>query len=325
MKILFISSGNKGKGINPIIINQGEALAKAGVEVEYYPIVGKGIRGYLRNVLPLRKHVRINHYDAIHAHYSLTAFAASLAGCKHLVVSLMGSDVKASKQYKNIIKLFAKLFRWKTIIVKSKDMYDSLGMPEAVIIPNGVDFDRFKPLEQTECQRQLGWDTNKKHILFPANPSRPEKDFALAQAAVEMIEKTMYEQVEIHVFENVPNDQTPIHYNAADVVLMTSKWEGSPNAIKEAMTCCIPIVSTDVGDVRERLEVRGKREELIEGCYVAESREPEELAELLVKALGKGKDNGDKFRTDGRQRIEEMGLKNEIVAQKLIDLYQKSL
>lgn len=309
MKVLFVSSGNKGTGLNPIIKNQGEALVKAGVEVVYYPIVGKGIKGYLKNVMPLRKHIRANHYDAVHAHYSLTAFAVSLAGRRDLVVSLMGSDVKASKRYKTIIKCFAKLFRWKTIIVKSRDMYASLGMSEAMIIPNGVDMERFRPIEQADCQKQLGWNSEHRHILFPANPARPEKDYALAEAAVEIVRKKIDQTIDIHVFENVPNEETPYHYNAADVVLMTSKWEGSPNAIKEAMACRRPIVSTNVGDVAERLCG-------VEGCYVAESRKPEELAELLAKALAFGK------RTEGGKKIENDGLTNDKVAERLMEIYR---
>ncbi|MCQ2339170.1 MAG: glycosyltransferase family 4 protein [Paludibacteraceae bacterium] len=309
MKVLFVSSGNKLNGINPIILNQGNALIHAGVEVEYYPIVGKGFLGYMKNILPLRRYIRANRFDAVHAHYSLTAFAVSLARCKNLVVSLMGSDVKASKKYKAVIKCFAFLFRWKTIIVKSQDMYNSLRMHKAVIIPNGVDLDRFKPLDKSDCLCKLGWDKNKVNILFPANPNRPEKDFALAQRAVDVLTQQVGTPIDIHVFENVPNDQTPYYYNAADVVLMTSKWEGSPNAIKEAMACGCPIVSVDVGDVAERTAG-------LEGCFVSNSRDPKELADLLSRALAYGK------RTDGRKLIVNSGLTNDLVAQKLIQIYQ---
>jgi len=82
------------------------------------------------------------------------------------------------------------------------------------------------------------------------------------------------------------------------------------------MACGLPIVSVDVRDVRERVEIRGKNEELLEGCYVAESREPKEIAELLEKALKFGK------RTEGRRRIEEMGLRNEKVAKNLVEIYK---
>lgn len=302
MKVLFIVSGNHG-AVSPVVKNQGDALAEAGVDVEYYLIKGKGIRGYLRNIYPLKQYIRNHSFDAVHAHYSMTAFAATLAGVRPLVVSLMGSDVKATKWYKFLIKLFAALGGWKTIIVKSSDMYNSLGIKRAIVIPNGVNLKRFEPMDKETCQKQLGWE-NGKHILFPANPARQEKDFALAEKAVGNFSA---ECLILHAFENVPNEQTPIWYNAADVVLMTSKWEGSPNAIKEAMACDRPIVTTNVGDVIERLQS-------LEGCYIAKTREPEELAELLKQAMTYG-------RTQGRERIMQDGLANELVAERIVEIY----
>lgn len=339
MKILFVASANKGT-MTPVVKNQAEALIAEGVQVDFFEIRGKGFRGYMRNVNPLRQHLRTHQYDAIHAHYSLSAFAASLAGAKPLIVSLMGSDVKAAGWYKFIIRFFAFLFRWKAIIVKSNDMYRSLGMKRAVVIPNGVNLDRFRPMDKTECQKKLGWQTtnhkrqttNDKyiHILFPANASRPEKDYALAEAAVAAANQhlsfvignlsendepqttnhklqTTNTHVILHAFSNTPNEETPYWYNAADVVLMTSKWEGSPNAIKEAMACCRPIVATNVGDIAERTSG-------VEGCFVAQSREPQELARLLQQAIAFAD-------TKGREQIIADGLDAHEVNGKLIQLY----
>lgn len=315
MKILFIASGNHGAP-SPVIQNQGDALVSEGVIVDYFLIKGKGIKGYLRNVMPLRKYMKVHQYDAIHAHYSLSAFVASLAGIKPLVVSLMGSDVKAAGWYKFIIRLFAWLFRWKAIIVKSNDMYRSLGIRRAIIIPNGVNMDRFQPMDKTECQKRLGWTNNKqqttnaiRHILFPADASRPEKDFALAEAAVKITnhKSQITNHVVLHPFDNTPNTETPYWYNAADVVLMTSKWEGSPNVIKEAMACSRPIVAVNVGDIAERTSG-------VEGCYVAQSREPQELASLIEKAL-------TFTQTKGRERIIADGLDRHDINQKLINVY----
>ena len=301
IKVLFIASGNHG-AVSPVVGNQADALLSEGVELEWYLLKGKGIRGYLKNVKPLRRYLKEHKYDAIHAHYSLSAFVASLAGAKLLVVSLMGSDVKAAGWYKFIIRLFAAFGGWKSIIVKSNDMYRSLGIRRAIIIPNGVNMERFKPMDKSDCQKRLGWDASKKHILFPANASRPEKDYALAEAAVAHIPNA-----ELHAFENTPNTETPYWYNAADVALMTSKWEGSPNAIKEAMACSRPIVATNVGDIAERTGG-------VEGCFVAQSRDPQELASLIEKALAFTK-------TEGRERIIEDQLDRHIINQRLIEVY----
>jgi len=314
-KIIFVASGNHG-AVGPVVKNQGDALVSEGIEIEYYLIRGKGIKGYLRNVEPLHQFMQTHTFDAIHAHYSLSAFVASLAGAKSLVVSLMGSDVKAAGWYKFIIRLFARLFRWKAIIVKSNDMYQELGINRAIVIPNGVNLERFILLNKQECQKRLGWNQEKKHVLFPANASRPEKDFALAKEAVALlqsdfrlkIEDLRFDGVELHAFENTPNEETPYWYNAADVVLMTSKWEGSPNAIKEALACSRPTVTTKVGDVEERMSE-------VDGTFVAQSRDPQELAELLKSALTYSS-------TKGRERIIADGLDAHEINKKLIALYK---
>jgi len=308
LKVLFVASGNHGAP-SPVIQNQGDALVSEGVIVDYFLIKGKGIKGYLRNVMPLRKYLKEHKYDAIHAHYSLSAFVASLAGIKPLVVSLMGSDVKAAGWYKFIIRLFAWLFRWKAIIVKSNDMYRSLGIKRAIIIPNGVNMERFQPMDKTECQLRLGWQTANtiSHILFPAASSRPEKDYPLAEAATKLAIINHQSEIVLHAFDNTPNTETPYWYNAADVVLMTSKWEGSPNVIKEAMACSRPIVAVNVGDIAERTSG-------VEGCYVAQTRDPEELASLIEKAL-------TFTQTKGRERIIADGLDSHDVNHRLIEVY----
>ena len=306
MKVLFVGSGNHGK-VSPILKSQGDSLASAGIEMDYFLIKGKGVKGYLQQIKPLKRYVENNRFDVIHAHYSMSAFVVSLAFLNPVVVSLMGSDVKSTWLYKILIRTFARVFSWKDIVVKSQDMYEDLKIRRAIVIPNGVNLELFKPLDKNSCRRSLGWDAEKKHVLFPANPSRPEKDFALAQKSISLLDGN----VEIHVFEQVEHQKTPLYFNASDMVLLTSKWEGSPNVIKEAMACGCPIVSVDVGDVRERIAG-------VSGCYVSETRNPEELVDLIKKAFDfEGK-------TTGREKIINDCLDNSQVAQKLIAIYEKT-
>lgn len=301
MKILFVSSGNKG--MSPVVYNQGESLRCQGVLVDYYLIKGKGVLGYLSNVRKLRALLHNKKYDVVHAHYSLSAFVATLANAHPLVVSLMGSDVKQRWGYRVLIRLFAFLFSWRKIIVKSEDMRNSLNMKRTMVIPNGVDLHRFRVLDRQTCCAKLGWNPAKKHVLFPANKKRPEKNFQLLEEAVEKLD----DEVELHWFNNVANEETPYWYNAADVVVMASLWEGSPNAIKEAMACCRPVVSTDVGDVRWLF---GNTD----GCYITDYTS-QDCASKIQSALTFHN------RTNGRQRISELGLDSEMVAKKLEMIY----
>jgi glycosyltransferase involved in cell wall biosynthesis len=49
----------------------------------------------------------------------------------------------------------------------------------------------------------------------------------------------------------LPQRDTPPAYRAADVFALSSDFDNSPNVLLEAMACGLPIVTTDVGGVRE--------------------------------------------------------------------------
>lgn len=306
MNVLFVSSGNSKEGISPIIRNQGESLEKSGVNVAYFAIKGKGFRGYLKNVKVLRKFLKDHNFNFIHAHYSMSAFVASLAGAKPLIVSLMGSDVKSEKLFKIFIHLFNK-FSWKKIIVKSEDMKTSLGIKNANIIPNGVDITLFKPLNQSDCKKELKWDLNKKQVLFAANPNNYVKNYPLASQSFSLLDNPNYELKDL---VGIPNKQIPLYMNAADLVILTSFWEGSPNVIKEAMACNRPIICTDVGDVSVLFDN-------VEGCHIIKENNKEELAAMIEHSL-----NNYSF-SDGRKKLKLMKLDSENVAMELIKLYQE--
>ena len=311
MRILFVSSGRKGF-VNPIIRNQGESLRRAGVDVDFYMVNSRGIKGYLNNIKPLRKQILSGNYDVVHAHYAFCAYLASLALIntkKLLVVSLMGTDIWGYKWYPFVVRTAARLNSWGAVIVKSQEMRSRVGMPQAIVVPNGVDMERFKELDRKECQTQLGWKCQNKHVLFPADPSTARKNWPLAESAVARLNALGNCTIELHGMVGVKNADTPILYNAADAVVLPSFYEGSANAVKEAMACNEPIVTTDMGDCRERIEG-------VEGCYVANTYEVEEFAELLKEALLYGK------KTKGRDRLVADGIADYQIAERLIKIYQ---
>ena len=158
-----------------------------------------------------------------------------------------------------------------------------------------------------EAREKLGFSRDKKYILFLADPARPEKNFSLAEKAFNRLKET--HNIELLPVYDKPHTDIPYYLSAADVLLLTSHFEGSPNAIKEAMACNCPVVSTDVGDVKEVISDT-------EGCFIT-SFEPEDVAEKLKLALDFGK------RTNGREKIKH--LDDKIIAQKLIDVYNSVL
>ena len=173
------------------------------------------------------------------------------------------------------------------------------------MIPNGVDLSLFPLTGQDEAKERVGFGKDGKYVIFVSNPARPEKQFVLAEEAVRLLHDDSVHLVP--VFDK-PHSEIVDYMCAADALIMTSASEGSPNVIKEAMACNCPIVVTDVGDVRWITEG-------VDGTYVSNTYEPEELAGLLKKALGFG------ARTRGRERIVDLGLTSELVARKLMNIY----
>lgn len=311
MRVLFISSGNSRLGISPLVKAQGESLVNNDIEVHFFTIKGNGLMGYLKNVLPLRRCVRKQHFDIIHAHYSLSALAATLAGCRPLVVSLMGSDIRLGFLIKNAVK-FSSLLLWDAVIVKSHDMQDNIRIDKCKIIPNGVNTSMFKPVEKTTAVKILGWDERKKHILFAADPSRSEKNFQLLEKAYGLLDSA--EHIELHALKNIPHQAIPNHMNASDVVVLTSLWEGSPNVVKEAMACNRPVVATDVGDIAWLFGV-------LPGHFLT-IFDHEDVSNKLLMALDYAEKVGQ---TNGRKRIIELCLDSASVAKRIADVYYQIL
>lgn len=307
MRILFVSRIKPGfeSNLSPIVKSQGDSLIRLGHDVEYF-IVGKGLAGYLKLLIGLKNHLKKGSYDVIHSHYSFTSMVTSLAiPRKRITVSLMGSDTERKGLVLLVIRLFAVLF-WNTIIVKTERMRKRFKIKNTFVLPNGVDFDRFKVIPKEEALAKVGFSSEKKNILFLADSQRPEKNVLLARESVALLNNS---NVVLHEIYPVPHALVPYYLNAADVLVLTSIYEGSVNIVKEAMACCTPIVSTDVGDVRENI---GNTE----GCYIALNN-PQDFSSKLLQAINFG------TRTNGRNDINH--LNSTAIAQRLIDIYQSSI
>ena len=224
------------------------------------------------------------------------------------MVSILGSFPRQSRKWRLV--RFCVQHVWDRTIVKSKRTKRQLGL-DVPVIPNGVNLDIFQLTDHKEARKAVGFEDGKKYMIWCSNPNRPEKDWVLAEEAVrELRAKSEDGRVElVPVYDKSPQE-VAIYMNAADCLLLTSWSEGSPNVIKEAMACNCPIVTTDVGDVIERLEN-------LDGCYVVDSRGPMDLAEAIRKSLKFGK------RTEGRKRILEDQLEISQIAKRITEIYER--
>jgi glycosyltransferase involved in cell wall biosynthesis len=194
------------------------------------------------------------------------------------------------------------------VIVKSRQMASKLRMPSAHVIPNGVDLNLFRPMDQADARRLLGLDLSKKFVLFPYNPVEPRKRFDLIEAAVSLAHERI-PSCEVLVVRGLPQEQLSLYMNAADVLVMASIFEGSPNAVKEAMATNLPVITVDAGDAAELIGSTP-------GCYLV-PRDAGAIAARIVEVCHSGR------RTNGREWIRR--LSRETVAEQIVDVYAEAL
>ena len=306
MKILVVASFNRNR-FAPFILEQADALKKNGCEVSFWGLQGKGFRGYLKNLSALKRTIMEEKPDVVHAHYGLSGLLANLQRSVPVVTTYHGSDIN-DKKVLPFSKLAMRLSSW-NIFVSRKTLEIAQPKRKFALLPCGIDLSDLQQTERQEARRQMHLEVDKQYILFAGAFDNAVKNAPLAKEAVAQLDDPKLELLELKGYSR---DEVTLLMCAADVFLMTSFTEGSPQVIKEAMACGCPIVSVDVGDVKER--VVG-----VDGCYVADTREPIAIAELLQKAMAfEGK-------TAGRTSILNDGLDNNHVAERLIGIYEEIL
>lgn len=299
MKILILCSKNSGR-IAPFITEQVEALQKAEVVCEYFTVVGKGVSGYLKSRRAMMERIKQFQPDIIHAHYGLSGLLANLQRKVPVVTTYHGSDIN-NRKVLPFSKIAMRLSAY-TIFVSQKNVDIARPTKNFALLPCGVNTDNFTEVPIGEARLKLQLEDTKKYVLFAGSFSNRVKNSELAQKAIALLNN-----VELIELKGYSREEVNYLMHAVDAALMTSHSEGSPQFIKEVMACGCPLVSVDVGDVKEI--VAG-----VEGCYIV-NRDPEEIAEKLRLAMA------FEGRTQGRQRIVELGLNNELVAKKLIEIY----
>lgn len=317
MKILIVGN-NKPGHFAPFVEEQARVLQKQGCEVVFFGVQGKGLMGYLRCLPALKRAIQQHQPDLIHAHYGLSGLLANLQRRVPVVTTYHGSDINvpAVRRFSKIAMCLSahNIFvsqRNVTLALSPNSLITSRLKKRYTLLPCGVNLTDDQLLSRSEARKILGIDDDAKVVLFAGAFANAVKDAPLAQEAVSFASNLspLASNLTLQELRGFSRAEVNCWMCAANCLLLTSKTEGSPQVIKEAMACGCPIVSVDVGDVAER--VSG-----VEGCYVVRTREPRDIAEALQKAIAyEGK-------TNGRERILEMGLCNEQVAERLIAIYQ---
>ena len=300
---------------------QADSLSKLGIEIHRI-YVGRGFSLFqpIKSFFCLLyKRWKIKP-DIIHAQYgSMTGFLGVLTqGKAPLIISFCGSDLLGacrSNGKKNIrgemgVKLSKIAANYASgIIVKSKGLMDALPdscRPKAKIIPSGVDLKLFYPIDQDEARRKLQLPIDKKIILFNMGSNGANKNLKLAQESFTLVQGKRSDVI-LFLIQNEPPEKIPLIMAASDVLLVTSYHEGSPNIVKEALACNLPVISVPCGDVKERLQ----------GVYPSfvVNYSPKAIANAIYETLKINK------RSNGREKVQDLSV--EETANQIKDFYCK--
>jgi teichuronic acid biosynthesis glycosyltransferase TuaC len=307
MKILVVthmypSREHPESGI--FVQQQVVSLQREGVEVDVLHVDAKKSKWlYLWSFVPLQKQVLTHRYDLVHAHYVFAGVVARSQFRFPVVVTHHGEEAFYSWQA-HLCRLISRLVD-KTIVV-TEQMKESIGLESSAVIPCGVDFDMFKPIDKRWAREQTGLPADRKLVLFVGDYTKRLKRIDIVQDAVAQL-KAKGMDVDLVVAYKQTYEKIPLYMNACDVMVLPSEREGSPQVVKEAMACNLPVVSVDVGDVPDILAG-------VEGCHIS-PRDPTSIAGKVALILERCD------RTNGREKTRRY--ESSSIARRIIKVYEE--
>lgn len=318
MKILVVTNvypSDKHPYHGIFVSEQLKAVKKLHDDVEFDVFYINGFAGklqYIKSIWKIAKTINNDEYDLVHIHYGLAGMYLYWPFIKKVptVVTFHGSDIQpkgGNGRISEMVSIHTAKKAEAAIILN--DEMETMVKPyckNTNMIPCAVDLDVFKPMEKSKQNKKI-------YIVFPSNHERRVKNYPLFCDVMEILKTKYGLNVEEKELKGLTRVEIAQLYSNSDLLLMTSNSEGSPQAVKEAMACNLPCVSTPVGDVRLLLSN-------VKDCYVSSSHDATELAELVVKSLqrtGKG--------ILGREKISNLHLDEESIANKVYQIYSSLL
>lgn len=247
-------------------------------------------------------------FDLIDAHYFYPdgVAAAQLARRfrKPLVITARGSDLNLIGQDPRARRrMLAACEQAQACVGVSQALVDVLrgwGVPEHKlhVVRNGVDLDRFKPVDPGAARRRLGLDSSAPLVLSVGNLLELKGHALLIEAVHQLSgdwptlrlviagEGPERERLlglirqhglagRVRLLGAVANASLVDWYGAADLFALPSSREGLPNVMLEALACGTPVIATAVGGIPEVLAGQPEAGELL----------PERSVQALVAAL----------------------------------------
>lgn len=315
MKILHITT-NYPTPEYPIfgifVKEQVESLQKIGVDCDVFYCDGKN-RGFKQYIMYLPKlwwKSLFGGYDVLHCHHALSAVLLTMTGAPLFKKCVLSYQNDPTHEWGDkMFKVFDHL-KFKRFIIKNPSPY--LENKKFVYLPNGCNQDFFVPMDMKECREKLGWDMDKQYVIYMDSNKgvRTQKRKDRFDDVIKLLNEKYGWKAEGVVMRNVERHLVPLYLNAANLHLISSDFEGSPNSVKECMCCNTPVVSTPVGNVEEMIGD-------IPGAYVTEGFSVNDLAEACDKVLR------SKQSFEGRELFLAKGYGMATVAEKIKKIYEE--
>jgi len=321
--VLVITSEwpSAGRPVSGIFVRrQVEYLENSGIKVTVFAFRGRANPfRYVKAWLSVRGLLRRSDFDIVHAQFGQSALVALPAG-RPFVITFRGSDLAGYVGRNGRLSVSGRLLRSLSrraaefadaVVLVSTSLRSHLDPRiDPFIIPSGVDTSLFKPLDRSLCRKELGWSEEAFILLFLSSKDDPIKRFELARRAAEIAGKSA--PVTLETAWGIPQDRVPLYMNAADALVLTSVSEGSPNVVKEAVACGLPVIAVPVGDVVERLAE-------VPGSIVCENDSPDSIAASIIQLY-------DNTRMNGRPAfVPQAVVSEETSTRRLIELYRQIL
>jgi teichuronic acid biosynthesis glycosyltransferase TuaC len=212
-----------------------------GLEMDLHELA-PGPAALAAGLVQLAREHRGSRFDVVHAHFSLSAVPALSVPARVRGVTLHGTDVRHPRT-RTVTRAVLPLMDLVVAVSSSlaAELPGRAARSRARVIPVGVDVERFRPLPRGKARAELGLPAEQAQLLFPADPERPEKRYALARALADAMSTPLL------TLGGVDPERVPLLVNAANAVLVPSAAEGFGLAVLEALACDVPVLATPVG------------------------------------------------------------------------------
>lgn len=313
MKILvvtnmYLGSNRASPWQGVFVTEQVEALRRSGAcKVDVLVIEGYRDKGeYLRSIGQVWQAARAGRYDIVHYHFGLSACSAPLVRLltrARVVITFHGTDILGPLWMRLVSKTMA-CFAHACIGVSAEISSRLIRLcRRCETIPCAVNETVF--VEHRDDARA---ESGLPIVVFPSSAQRPEKNYPLFAQVLRQLSAQHGIRVQERYIDGLERSEVRDLLARAACLLMTSTREGSPQSVKEAMAVNLPVVSVDVGNVRQLLD--GVSPGMVVFDHDA-GRLTHELADVLKAGT----------RSNGRERLAALGYFSADVSTKLKALY----